>query len=101
VNITVKVFGRDKANLVFGWVFAGHQLGAATAAMGAGLTRTELATYLPALMAAGALCIVAAGMTLRLTPLRAITRCRKLHRCRRITRAHVRNVAAQHCCWRP
>jgi predicted MFS family arabinose efflux permease len=67
VNITVKVFGRDKANLVFGWVFAGHQLGAATAALGAGLSRTELATYLPAFMAAGALCIAAAGLTLRLT----------------------------------
>jgi MFS family permease len=70
VNITVKVFGRDKANLVFGWVFAGHQLGAATAALGAGLSRTELATYLPAFMAAGLLCIVAAGLTLRLTPTR-------------------------------
>ncbi len=70
VNITVRVFGRDKANLVFGWVFAGHQLGAATAALGAGISRTELATYLPAFMAAGALCIVAAGMTLWLAPRR-------------------------------
>jgi hypothetical protein len=69
VNITVKVFGRDRANLVFGWVFAGHQLGAATAAFGAGLSRTVLATYLPAFIVAGALCIVAAGLTLRLTPL--------------------------------
>ena len=70
VAITVKVFGRDKANLVFGWVFAGHQLGAATAALGAGLSRTELSTYVPAFMTAGVLCIVAAGVTLRLTPLR-------------------------------
>jgi len=70
VNITVKAFGRDKANLVFGWVFAGHQMGAASAALGAGLSRTELATYLPAFMAAGVLCIVAAGTTLLLTPLR-------------------------------
>jgi predicted MFS family arabinose efflux permease len=71
VSITVKVYGRDKANLVFGWIFAGHQLGAATAALGAGLSRTELATYLPAFMTAGLLCIVAAGLTLKLTPLRA------------------------------
>jgi sugar phosphate permease len=71
VNITIKVFGRDKANLVFGWIFAGHQLGAATAAFGAGLARTELATYIPAFVAAGLLCIVAAGLTLRLAPLRA------------------------------
>jgi sugar phosphate permease len=70
VGITVKVFGRDKANLVFGWVFAGHQLGAATAALGAGLSRTELSTYVPAFMTAGVLCIVAAGLTLRLAPLR-------------------------------
>jgi len=71
VNITIKVYGREKANLVFGWVYAGHQLGAASAALGAGLSRTELATYLPAFMVAGALCIFAAGLTLRLAPLRA------------------------------
>ena len=71
VNITVRVFGRERANLVFGWVFAGHQLGAAAAAFGAGLSRTELATYLPAFLAAGLLCIVAAGLTLKLTPLHA------------------------------
>jgi sugar phosphate permease len=70
VNLTVKAFGRDQANLVFGWVFAAHQMGAAAAALGAGLVRTEFATYLPAFMVAGLLCIVAAGMTLLLTPLR-------------------------------
>ena len=70
VSITIKTFGRDKTNLVFGWVFAAHQMGAATAALGAGLSRTELATYLPAFLVAGALCIVAAGTTLLLTPLR-------------------------------
>jgi len=69
LSITIKTFGRDKANLVFGWVFAAHQMGAASAALGAGLSRTELATYLPAFMVAGALCIVAAGATLLLTPL--------------------------------
>jgi hypothetical protein len=41
-------------------VFAGHQIGAATAAFGAGLTRTEFNTYLPAFFVAGALCIIAA-----------------------------------------
>jgi MFS family permease len=72
VSITIKIFGREKANLVFGWIFAGHQLGAAAAAFGAGLSRTELATYLPAFMASGLLCIVAAGLTLRLTPLQRV-----------------------------
>ena len=68
VSITVKAFGRERANLVFGWVFAGHQLGAATAALGAGISRTVLSTYLPAFFAAGVLCLVAAGLVLRLGP---------------------------------
>jgi hypothetical protein len=50
--------------LVFGWIFAAHQLGAATAAWGAGLTRTLLLTYTPALYAAGMACLVAAVMAL-------------------------------------
>ncbi len=66
VALTVKTFGREKASLVFGWIFAGHQLGAACAAFGAGLMRTELSTYLPAFVIAGALCIVAAGLVLLL-----------------------------------
>ena len=32
VKLSVQRFGPEKANVVFGWVFAGHQLGAATAA---------------------------------------------------------------------
>ena len=43
-----------------GWIFAAHQLGAAVAAYGAGLTRTLLLTYNPALFAAGAACVIAA-----------------------------------------
>lgn len=64
VKLTADRFGREKAGVVFGWVFAGHQIGAAFAAYGAGLTRTELGTYVPAFFAAGALCIVAAVLAL-------------------------------------
>ena len=60
VRITADRFGREKAGIVFGWIFAGHQIGAASAAFGAGLVRTEYSTYLPAFFAAGALCIIAA-----------------------------------------
>ncbi|HEX2841821.1 MFS transporter [Hyphomicrobium sp.] len=60
VKLTAERFGDGKANIVFGWIFAGHQLGAASAAYGAGLTRTVYETYLPAFFVAGALCIVAA-----------------------------------------
>ncbi len=60
VKLTSQAFGRDKTNLVFGWIFAGHQLGGAAAAFGAGLSRTTFASYLPAFFAAGALCLAAA-----------------------------------------
>ena len=44
VRLTAQRFGPERANLVFGWIFAGHQLGAGAAAFGAGLSRTVLAT---------------------------------------------------------
>ena len=68
VKLAAQRFGRERANVVFGWVFAGHQLGAATAAFGAGLSRTELQSYLPAFFAAGALCLVASALILTLSP---------------------------------
>jgi MFS family permease len=64
VRLTAQRFGPERANLVFGWIFTGHQMGAATAAFGAGLSRTLLASYLPAFFAAGALCVIAAVITL-------------------------------------
>jgi len=64
VRLTAQRFGPERANLVFGWIFAGHQLGAAAAAFGAGLSRTMLASYLPAFFVAGALCIIASLLTL-------------------------------------
>ena len=73
VKLTAARFGRERANLVFGWVFAGHQLGAATAAFGAGLARTVLATYLPAFFVAGALCLIAAALVLTINRRRGET----------------------------
>ena len=67
VKLTAMKFGRERANLVFGWIFAGHQLGAAAAAFGGGLSRTALDTYLPAFFAAGGLCLIAASLVLTLT----------------------------------
>jgi MFS family permease len=67
VRLTAQRFGAERANLVFGWVFAGHQLGAGTAAFGAGLSRTLLATYLPAFFVAGALCVIAAVIVLAIS----------------------------------
>jgi sugar phosphate permease len=67
VRLTTQRFGAERANLVFGWVFAGHQIGAAFAAFGAGLSRTVLSTYLPAFFFAGVLCVVAALIALAIS----------------------------------
>jgi MFS family permease len=67
VRLTAQRFGPERANLVFGWIFAGHQLGAATAAFGAGLSRTLLESYLPAFFIAGALCVVASLIVLAIS----------------------------------
>jgi MFS family permease len=70
VRISASVFGREKGGLVFGWVFLGHQLGAAVAAFGAGLSRSELSTYLPAFYIAGSACLLAALISLAARPRR-------------------------------
>ncbi|CAB3791802.1 MFS transporter [Pararobbsia alpina] len=63
VKLTTTTFGKEHGGMVFGWVFAGHQLGAAAAAYGAGMSRTFLLTYSPAVYAAGAACLIAAAVT--------------------------------------
>ena len=67
VRLTASRFGAERAGLVFGWIFAGHQIGAAVAAFGAGLSRTVLLSYLPAFFVAGALCLVAAVFVLTMS----------------------------------
>ncbi len=64
VRLTADAFGRERASVIFGWVFCGHQLGAATAAFGAGLIRTDLGDYLLAFIVAGAFCLLASLMVL-------------------------------------
>ena len=68
VRLTADTFGAEKANLTFGWIFTAHQLGAATAAFGAGFSRSDFATYLPALYIAGVACLIAAALALTIGP---------------------------------
>ena len=68
VRLASRIFGREMGALVFGWIFTGHQLGAAVATFAAGEARTGLATYLPAFYAAGAMCLVASGLALAARP---------------------------------
>jgi sugar phosphate permease len=73
VKLTAAAFGREKAGIVFGWIFAAHQVGAAVAAFGAGFSRTELLTYLPAFYTAGAACLVAAVLAIMIQGVRKST----------------------------
>ncbi|MBB3015329.1 MFS transporter [Cupriavidus alkaliphilus] len=74
VKLAATAFGRERAPMVFGWIFAAHQIGAAVAAFAAGLSRTLLLTYTPALYAAGAACLVAALMALMVSRTRTAER---------------------------
>ena len=62
VRLTARYFGEENAPVMFGWIAATHQLGAASAAWAAGLTRVGTGSYVGAFMAAGALCLVASIM---------------------------------------
>jgi predicted MFS family arabinose efflux permease len=64
VRLTGDVFGREKAAIVFGWIAASHQVGAAFAAFSAGAVRSLFGTYSPAFIGAGALCVIAAVLVL-------------------------------------
>ncbi|MGW4033998.1 MFS transporter [Streptomyces sp. NPDC004838] len=65
VTLCREHFGMS-APIVFGWIFAAHQIGAAFAATAAGVTRDGFGTYAPAWYVAGALCMGAAILSLRM-----------------------------------
>jgi predicted MFS family arabinose efflux permease len=65
VALCREYFGSSGA-VVFGWVFASHQIGAAFAATAAGVVRDRLGEYNLAWYVAGALSITAAGLSLLL-----------------------------------
>jgi MFS family permease len=66
VALCNELFGRVRAPIVYGWVFAGHQMGAALAAWGAGELRDVTGSYQLAFVLAGAACLVAAIGVLRI-----------------------------------
>jgi predicted MFS family arabinose efflux permease len=66
VRLTTEAVGVRDAPIAFGWIFASHQIGAGVGALGAGVIRSNLATYTPAWVAAGAICICAAVIVLRI-----------------------------------
>jgi predicted MFS family arabinose efflux permease len=64
VRLTTDIFGKQDAPVIFGWVVAGHQMGAAVAASGAGVLRTALDGYFEAFLIAGIICALTALLVL-------------------------------------
>ena len=74
VALCRQVYGPEDGTVVFGWVFAAHQIGAAAAAGLAGLARTSLGTYDLAWFVAGGLCLGAAVLSVRISILASPSR---------------------------
>ena len=66
VALTNEVFGKDDAPVIVSWIVAGHQIGGALAALGAGETRYLTGSYVPAFLASGVACLMAALLVLRI-----------------------------------
>jgi predicted MFS family arabinose efflux permease len=64
VRLIGSSFGREKSGIVYGWVFAAHQVGASSAAYFAGLMRADLGSYLQAFIVSGLICMSAAVMVM-------------------------------------
>jgi len=60
------VLGPQRASVVYGWVFVGHQVGGAVAAFGAAILRVQIGDYALAFYISGALCIVTSYFVLQI-----------------------------------
>ena len=60
------VLGPQRASVVYGWVFVGHQIGGAVAAFGAALLRVQIGDYAVAFYISGALCILTSYFVLQI-----------------------------------
>ena len=65
LRLATDAFGAERAPIMFGWIAAGHQVGAALTAFGAGWIRTTLGDYHLAFWSSGALCLLAAALALQ------------------------------------
>ena len=66
VRLAANTFGVENAGMMYGWIMVIHQVGSAAAAFGSGLLHTELGSYNIAFFVAGAMCMFAALISLRI-----------------------------------
>lgn len=62
-----EIFGRRDTPVIVSWIFAGHQIGGAVAAFGAGAIRSATGDYLLAFLTSGLACLLASLLVLRVT----------------------------------
>lgn len=60
------VLGPERGTVVYGWVFAAHQIGGSIAALGAGIARVKFGDYALAFYASGLACIAVSFLVLRI-----------------------------------
>jgi len=60
------ILGPDRGMVIYGWVFAAHQIGGSVAALGAAILRVKLGDYALSFYISGAFCILSAALVLRI-----------------------------------
>lgn len=61
-----QVLGADKGPVVYGWVFAAHQVGGSIAALGAAILRVKFGNYASAFYITGLLCVITSYFVLQM-----------------------------------
>jgi MFS family permease len=65
LRLATDAFGPERAPIIFGWIGAGHQVGAGLTAFAAGWIRTTAGDYQIAFWGSGGLCLIAAALALQ------------------------------------
>lgn len=66
VNLVTDVFGKENSGIIYGWIFAAHQLGAGVAAFGGGVMHSIFSNYTLTFILAGIMCLMAPLIVLRI-----------------------------------
>jgi MFS family permease len=62
-----QILGPERATVVYGWVFAAHQIGGSAAALGAAIFHTKFGDYAYAFYLSGLLCLVTSYFVLKIS----------------------------------
>ena len=60
------ILGPERGTVIYGWVFAAHQIGGGIAALGAAIVRENTGSYATAFYASGIMCVITAYLVLRI-----------------------------------